>query len=275
MNKKIMDINERKLVQLGIMDSFHRFCKEHDLTYSLAAGSLLGAVRHNGYIPWDDDIDVCMLRKDYEKLESLFPNVLDGKYKMASIYRIKEWHIPYAKIYDDSTLLIETKYSTEEIGVNIDVYVVDDAPSEQKLWNHQYKQFLRFNKLLAIKNLKLSKERSFIKNLSIVLMKIPCLTINKRRLIEQWTKYIKGNNDKKYKLCFVYTGTDMKKPFPNSYFNEIKEYQFEGRNFYGFKQADSYLTGLYGDYMKLPPEEQRVTHHHSIAFWKNDRDFIL
>lgn len=274
MSKKIMDINERKIVQLGIMDSFHRFCIEHGLTYSLAAGSLLGAVRHNGYIPWDDDIDICMLRKDYEKLESLFPNVLDGKYKMASMYRIKGWHIPYAKIYDDSTILIENKYSTEEIGVNIDVYVVDDAPGEQKPWKRQYKQFQRFNKLLAIKNLKLSRERNFIKNISIVLMKVPCLIINKRFLIEQWTKYIKGNNDKKYNLCFVYTGTDMKKPFPKCFFNEIKEYQFEGRYFYGFKEADSYLTGLYGDYMKLPPEEQRVTHHHSVAFWKNDKDFI-
>ena len=132
-NKEI-NINELKIIQLDITEHFHNFCNKNKIKYSLACGSLIGAIRHNGYIPWDDDIDIYVERKDYDKLIELFPNILDGKYEFICIERNKIWNIPYGKIFDNRTIVEENTNDWLPIGVNIDIFPIDKVPDNNIIW---------------------------------------------------------------------------------------------------------------------------------------------
>ena len=130
---------EVKTVQMDILDALVKFCDQNSLRISVSSGTLIGAVRHKGYIPWDDDIDVYMPRGDYMKLEKILPELLDGKYKLASLYRLKNWHLTFAKLYDIRT---ETKLQNRSVipyGVFVDIFPVDDVPENPV----EFKSYMR------------------------------------------------------------------------------------------------------------------------------------
>ena len=97
-------LDELKIVQLDIMSSIHRFCEKYHLRYSLSCGSMLGAARHKGYIPWDDDIDIYLLREDYDKMVRNFPDLWEGKYQFCTLERDSKWGLPYGKVCDSRTI---------------------------------------------------------------------------------------------------------------------------------------------------------------------------
>ena len=131
---KQIELPEMKAIEIAILDCFDSFCRENGLSYSLAGGTLLGAVRHKGFIPWDDDIDVLMSRENYEKLQSLaasFPN----PYQVNSIHtetnRRKPYLYTYTKIVDTRTLLVEKPDELDyETGIYIDVFPLDGQPTD-------------------------------------------------------------------------------------------------------------------------------------------------
>ena len=104
-----IELEEKKVLQIDILSAVDSFCKKNDIKYSLGYGTLLGAVRHGGYIPWDDDIDIIMLRDDFEKFEKLFPEKLDEKYVFNTLSREKRWHNSFGKVSDSRTLVVERK----------------------------------------------------------------------------------------------------------------------------------------------------------------------
>lgn len=109
----IIDEKELKELQLEVLSSIHRFCKAKKIKYSLGCGTMLGCARHGGYIPWDDDIDIYLLRKDYNRLLKEFPEVFEGKYKLLSLERDSKWNRAYAKAYDNRTIFHERALSNE------------------------------------------------------------------------------------------------------------------------------------------------------------------
>lgn len=259
---------EMRKLQLGILESIHRFCSSHSIKYSLACGTMLGAVRHKGFIPWDDDIDIYLLREDYNRLVQLFPEVYDNRYQLVSLERETYWDRPYAKAFDNRTLFIENSSDSVHIGVNIDIYPIDDVPDNERRWI-LYNRFRRFlQKINSVKNIKIGKGRSLWKNILLVFLKFPVLFINRRHYAYFLSWYSQLNDNKGYQSAFeCVQGMLQKNRFRKALFSELCEYQFEDKRFWGFKDYDEYLSNGYGDYWRLPPEEKRVSHHDFIARW--------
>lgn len=259
---------EYKLIQLDILSSVDKFCVDNDIRYSIACGTLLGAVRHKGYIPWDDDIDIYMLREDYIRFCSLFPDILDGKYRLASFEMLKNFDRIYANIYDDRTIFVEEGNYDYSIGVNIDVFPIDDVPEGYK-WRLFKKLLFLLFLIRNFKILKLSTKRSVFKNIFLLLGKLICILIPLNSLLKCINSIIQSNNNLGYFMCYSCCfGIDYPNPFPRSLFDRLKLYPFEDRVYYGFEDADCYLKLSFGNYMKLPPKENQISHHSYVAFWK-------
>jgi lipopolysaccharide cholinephosphotransferase len=264
-----ISIDELKVLQMDVLEAVHRFCKANNIRYSMACGTLLGAVRHKGYIPWDDDIDIYMLREDYEKFIATFPAKYEGIYTAISLETDKRWIRPYGKVYDIRTVMVENSNFGDLCGVNIDVFPIDCVPEDQQDWLHYDKYRRFFQRIFEFKIVRLSAKRNPIKNLALILGKMLLLPISTRRFGQFLSKYAQKYNASNSRCVFeCVQGLFQKHPFRRTLFDDITEMPFEDRTFCAFSNFDEYLTNAYGDYMQLPPEEKRVTHHAFTAYWK-------
>lgn len=269
---RIDNTDELKRIQLGILLSLHQFCCDNNINYSLAAGSLIGAVRHRGFIPWDDDIDVYLLREDYKKLESLFPNGYQGVYSFITINRNKEWPRPYGKMYDVRTVEIEDANNKYPIGIGIDVFPVDDVPDSIEEWMSFEKKRRFWRDLSMLKSMTYSRQRSFSKN--VLLLASRCVTcfFSFNYLTRKMDRLAQLNNGNGYNHVYencpgVY---NSKHPWLKKDMAEFIEASFEGHKVSIMKGFDDYLKTVYGNYMQLPPVEKRVSTHTITAYWKDE-----
>ena len=263
-------IEEKRTILLDILTAVDSFCDAHGIRYSMACGTMLGAVRHKGFIPWDDDLDIYLLRDDYKRLEQNFPDLLDGKYRFASLNRTEGWHCAYGKVYDDRTISANPKANRIPFGINIDVYPIDDVPDSEAGW--QKFRIIQKMAVLAVRNktLSISSSNALKRNLQLLRDKLPHLFQSRKYLLHRLDRVAQCNNDKGYTMAFeCVQGLIQQHPFPKSLFSSIVNWPFEDRSFKGFKDADSYLKNGYGDYMKLPPEEKRILVHGYDCFWKD------
>lgn len=267
--KKEIGIEEVKILQMDILSAIDEFCKENSIHYSLACGTLLGAVRHKGYIPWDDDIDIYLPREDYKLLISDFPETYKGFYKIASLERSTGWERPYAKAYDNRTIFLEDAKVNYNIGVNIDVYPVDDVPDDNEEWHRYDKKRRILQTLFILKFVKMDISRTLLKNIGVLFSHLLTCFCSKRKFAYKLDKYSQMNNSRGFGRCFeCCQGMLQKKPFSKILFENLDYIQFEDRMFMAFKDADNYLKNGYGNYMELPPVEKRVSHHAYKAFWR-------
>lgn len=262
---KEIDINELREIQLGILDKIHAFCMERGIRYSLGGGTLLGAVRHKGYIPWDDDVDIMLPRPDYNR----FLKEFDGQYphlRIQNAFTDPEYILPFSKVIDDRTIL-EERVSEKEIrksGVFIDVFPVDGLPSEKEL-----DRFCK--KLLACKRALIytcsSKtpvgKHPFLRYFYRLLM-------SHRSAVENIDSMMSSIDFETADFAGAISGRYGKKEHMIA--NTFKEYSdivFEGRIYRSISSYDKYLTKHYGDYMQLPPEDMQIRCHDFRAWWKN------
>lgn len=267
---KEISLEELKELQMDVLTAIDRFCSDNEITYSMAGGTLLGAVRHKGYIPWDDDIDIYLYRDDYNKLISTFPGVYDGHYKIASLERDKRWVRPYANAYDDRTVVIEESTEKERIGVNIDIFPIDNVPDDEQEWRDYDIPRRRMQRFHALRFVQYNKERSFIKNATVLLTRAVTCFISKRRMAMHLDKLAQKFDSQRTNYVFSNAqGIFVKRRFLKKVFDQVIDIPFEDRFFKGFADYDEYLHNAYGDYMKLPPEEKRVPHHGFKAYWKD------
>lgn len=268
---KKIELDELKNLQCKVLQVAHNYCNENGLKYSLACGTLLGAIRHNGYIPWDDDIDIYMPREDYDRLILDFPKVYQNHYKLVSFERDKQWCRPYANLYDDRTLYEEHKSSIEkQIGVNIDIFPVDHVPDDDQEWmtfNRKRRALILLHsaKYVALR----AENRSLWKNMFLAMLKVVLFPIPNNVLVKFVDRYIRQYNGlSTHRLFESCCGLLQKHPFSEEDFSELIPHVFENYEFNIMQGYDDYLTNGFGDYMTLPPVEKRVSHHYFKAYWK-------
>ncbi len=262
---KRINLTDRKRIQLDILDIIHSFCTENHINYSLGYGSLLGAIRHGGYIPWDDDIDIVMLREDYDKFISTFNS---NRYKVASVDTNKDWFLPFAKVYDDMTLIIDRKAHTTAIGVNVDVFPIDDAMESEK----EFLAIRRYMKILTtcnnIKLFKINNETTFYNNLLGVLGKCILLIFPNHFFTKKITSISQRYNGKGYSKAVYWATVGNTRQLDKSVYEDLCERRFENHIYKSICNYDKYLSNIYGNYMVLPPKEKRISYHTNDAYWK-------
>lgn len=247
---------------LEMMKWFHNLCQEENLIYYAVGGTALGAVRHNGFIPWDDDIDVAMPRKDYDKLR-----LLAKKYRTTKKYTIEfplekdDAMYPFCKIYDTTTTLVENMRKKPKRGIYIDVFPLDGIGQTLEESLNNYKKISRRINFLNTRICALRKGRKLYKNLAIVLARaIPEFVISTKKLIKKINLMEKEYDNCEY-IVNLFGAWGAKEISKKEWFGEPVICKFEDGEIFIPQNAHEYLSRMYNDYMKLPPEEKRFSHH--------------
>lgn len=262
-----IDSQELKSIQLSILRNVHKFCITHNIKYSLAFGTLLGAVRHQGYIPWDDDIDIMMLRSDYEKFIHSYTS---DKYKVITHTVDPHYMLPFAKVYALQTLINEDSNMIVELGINIDVFPVDNYPQNERNAKFFFLQKKIISDIHSLKIIKLSKQRNIFKNAFLCISQFVLTFIPLSFLTNLIERISKRYEYQVVSMVGVLAPTDSKYKWkvPKTVFNNYSSLAFEHESFMTIVDYDIYLKSTYGNYMQLPPIEQQISHHMFKAYWK-------
>ncbi len=266
---KPIKIEERKILQVEILDAIHEFCISNGIVYSLGYGTLLGAVRHKGFIPWDDDIDIIMLRDDYIRFEELFPDTLNNKYSFGTISRTKEWSLPFGKVYNTHTVVVEHKANVYPIGVSIDVFPLDVVPDNDFKFS-LYRAYLKFLCYCSrIKVFRNTSNTSIPKRVIASLTKLSLSIVSNKTLIRHIDSISKKISHCGGKRVYYMPSSGHCDPIPASWFSPIILTEFEGKEYCSVNNQDGYLQAMYGiNYMEPPARENRVSFHTNEAYWK-------
>lgn len=272
-----MSIQEIKKCSFEILLWFKSFCEQNELRFFLCGGTLLGAVRHNGFIPWDDDIDIMMPRSDYERMKNLFPK--ENKYELYSPLLTKNYTYSFSKIIDSRTIKEESSIRDKaiRIGVDIDVFPIDNLPSDDSECIRYYRRIGIIDLWLFFMSSSYSKGKTFLssalRNLGIFVARLAeFLHIDSiDKVLYRFDRLSQKYNKVDCQFCGITSighygirERNLKIGYESSVF-----VGFEGALFPAPESYSNYLAQLYGkDYMQIPPIDKRATHHSFRAYWK-------
>lgn len=275
--------DEMKKIELDILNDVAEFCDEHDLRYYLCGGTLLGAIRHKGFIPWDDDVDIIMPRPDYIKFNRLY-NQRDSFYKVNSLLNDKNWYSTFAEVEDTRTIKIYNGFHmNSKHGVSIDIFPTDGSPDNEGMRKRFWKTNNLMTRIATLSQQSFSISHHFadqdtkfggirtILRTAIKFMAIPVANCFRPfHLNERVTRRaMKYDVDKsKYIGVSTFPHYGYRECVKGAPFLKIKKRLFEGRYFNTPDNYDEYLSNLYGDYMKPPSKGSQQSHHDFEAYWK-------
>lgn len=262
---KKIDVEELKKIQIDILNEVDKFCKNNNINYWLDCGTLLGAVRHKGYIPWDDDIDLGMLRDDYNRFIKTF-NQENSKYKLECYENNNKFYYFFGKVLDTSTVLYEPDEKGIKLSVNIDVFVYDNAPDDNKKLKRMFRKrnFYRRMRNIRLFN-KTSYDNNFIKKIARLIANKLLFFIPKDYFVKKTIKNAQKYNKFETKRVGNFVDIDAV-AINKKVFSSFINMQFEKNKYPVPAGYDELLKAYYGDYMKLPPIEKRVSNHSFVAY---------
>ncbi len=259
-------LDELKDLRMQILDCVDKFCRQNGIRYTISGGTLLGAVRHGGYIPWDDDVDIQMLRSDYVRFASLWKETADKHpYELVSIESGNNKGYPFAKISMPQTVALVD--GVERTGVYIDLFPVDKV-ADLKDFRRRHGKALFYYRMQM---LNFAWKRRKVARLSLAKMPFAwfCSLLSRNSLAVRINKIAQKKEMEDCPYCFeMVAGTINKEPIPFEVFRSYEDIPFENRKYMAVKDYHTYLKSTFGDYMKLPPEEKRVGHNSNMYYWK-------
>lgn len=266
MAQEMISREECREIQINILEAVSTICKENDIKYSLAYGTLIGAIRHKGFIPWDDDIDICLLRRDYEKLTTILGSKTQYEWLSLEDNKEKGYYVPFAKAVDNRTIAkLESSHVTH--GIWIDIFPIDNVPHNE--WDARFFlkkiNILRASVIAMTTNFQHSKlDKIYVEKR---ILSAGANIIGKRRIAMIYENAIKKYSDNitGYVGCLSSAYIE-KERYPVSWFYDYIDVEFEGKSFMAIAKYDEYLSALYGNYMELPSIEKRINHR--ITAWR-------
>lgn len=256
-------LKQLKITLIEILEEIDKVCERNHIPYVLVGGTLLGAKRHGGFIPWDDDLDIAMLRSDYESFERIAASELPDTLYLRNFHTDKNYYLPFGKVCKKGTSYItdidSSQTSNNEIFV--DIFPLDFAEKENSL-------FQKFQALIVkgLKSVIIRKKKMKVKStsFSVKVLQLVCFSLP--------TQTLMGLQEKVMKLCraetaryIVNLGSNysyIKQTMPREVYYPTVKIEFEGKKFQAPANVEYYLRRIYGPkYMELPPIEKRITHN--------------
>ncbi len=264
---KRLSKNECRKLELEMLNIISEICEKNNLKYYMCGGTLLGAIRHKGFIPWDDDIDIMLFRSDYNKLIKILKN--QTRYSWLSVLTsdVDGYYYTFAKAVDNRTVAKMDDNITEH-GLWVDIFPFDNLP------NSEIKRKIFIMRCYFYRSIVMAMTTDFDAKDSIKHKKTKKILnffskfINKKHFIKKYERVSqKYNNINSNYVASLFSPYKLKECFEKCWFDDRRKYNFEEFQFFGPKDYDKYLSQLYGNYMKLPPKEERRDHK-IIAFKK-------
>lgn len=266
-------IRKVQLTQLEIMKTIHKICVDNDIKYYLCGGSALGAVRHQGFIPWDDDLDIVLPRNDYDELIEKLKECLPDKYWLQDYTTDENYWQPFAKVRKRGTIYKEAGMESiddEKCGVWVDIFPLDYAKKQNSVGLRLRKLLVRTIGFSLRQRILKTSWRSFSRRYIPIMLFWHLFSVTKLKKIQVMKMKGKMNDQLPYWVSLSSTYNLDKETYPSFWFAEGVEKQFEDAMLVIPKEYHNYLSQLFGDYMQLPPVEKRQGHNIS-----NDVDIVV
>jgi len=267
---KEISLQERKRIMLDMLKHIDDICRENNIKYSLVGGSLIGAIRHRGYIPWDDDIDIILTEKNFKKLV----DILDKDTGRYQIYKYgKEYKkMGFRKLIDTKTHLLEGEFAFDpNYGVYVDIFSYCNLSNNDRKRKWQFDKIKLLLKFVTFYRKKIDfKEDGLLKSIDFSFKKAVSRAIGCKRFGKAYENIRKSSDTKSdYVTCFFPVYSYDKEVQLKKNTEDYTDAKFEDLTVMIFKNYDEILRTTYGDYMKLPPKSERIPKHNAKAWWRD------
>ena len=270
---KELSTEELKQIMLDELIVVDEFCRKNGIEYFLEGGTGIGAVRHKGYIPWDDDIDIAMTRPNYER----FIHTFGGYCAHLNLYAPEldeNFYAAYANVCDNRTVLFENQfdYRGYDIGVKIDVFPIDGCEDDIRVCKRWHILVRMLDNILSRRhrNMRYTWRTNKWNYLTCTIVRLLTSPIKYRTFMRWLLRIVKRCDYEKanyaYHASLPYKSVTR---CPKYVWENYVDVEFEGHKVRDLRESDIHLSTIFGDYMQLPPEEQRTPHHNFIAYWKD------
>ena len=266
---KEIKTEELRELQMQILDYVDAFCRKYGIKYTISGGTLLGAIRHGGFIPWDDDMDIQMLRDEYNRFTEVWNQHKGehGYFELVNIESGNSMGYPFGKVHDTRTVTYIGKL--KRTGVYIDVFPVDAVKdmADFEARHNKVKELYK-ERSCAFNNLKAQVEKPTLKERLRLILFSKHTTKDFFQLAEIINSVALECNGEKCPLVYeMIAGLKCNQPIPVEVFSDYVDVAFEDRSYMSVSDYDKYLTLTFGDYMTPPPAKKRVEHSF-VPYWK-------
>ena len=269
--KEITSLREIQVIEQNILDYVVELCDTNKIRYFLAGGTLLGAVRHRGFIPWDNDIDIAMPRPDYQHFIDIFENTIENpRYKLLRVRDNKNYCYPFVKIVDTRTIMFESYKGKriDDLGIYIDIFPIDGLGDDYRNAVKVLRKVRRLTDRIAISAIPIKGYCGLKKLKQLIKILLYRGTSREKRIHGVEQKNLIYQFDDSVYVASTYGLRGINEILEQKCFNDYIPIEFNGSFYKAPIGYDKYLKKMYGDYMRLPPVDQQKPPHINNAFWR-------